>query len=139
LPKLAAADAKPHQTSFFSPPTPSEPTPLTPIVVKVIQLIRNSLAPTADNHSYRTWLWGLLFADYVGWTKEKDWNAELWYITALLHDLGCSEEYHSKMSFELVGGIKAREYLLQWGADEADADEVCEAIVRHTVRHLSND
>ena len=40
------------------------------------------------------------------------------------------------MSFELVGGIKARECLLQWGADEADADEVCEAIVRHTVRYL---
>lgn len=62
-----------------------------------------------------------------------------------MHDIGwapnsecCADgeggREQSRLSFEIWGGIKAREVLLEWGAPRGCADEVCEAIIRHTVR-----
>jgi cyanamide hydratase len=50
-----------------------------------------------------------------------------------MHDIGTAPDYllTTKMSFEFKGGIVAREFLLQNGAPEEQADAICEAVIRH--------
>lgn len=89
---------------------------------------------------------GLAIADLAGWSTAQHgsengaealgWNRELWFLTAMLHDIGWDDQENLKtrLSFEIFGGIKARELLMRWGAPQEVADEVCESVIRHTVR-----
>lgn len=60
-------------------------------------------------------------------------DEETYYLSCLLHDIGTADAYltTTKLSFEFKGAIVAREFLLNVGAPEDQADAVCEAIVRH--------
>jgi len=118
--------------SFFDPPT-------TKLASKAAEFIHALLPAWGENHCYRTYAFGLAIADSAGWTsspaaQEYGWDKELWFLTAILHDIGWDEveNFKTKLSFEIFGGIKAREVLLAWGANPDVADEVCEAIIRHT-------
>lgn len=137
----------PHPTSFFDPPSESDNTPLSPIVAHAKSFIHDLLPAWAENHVYRTYAFGLVAADFAGWSHSKPgeehgaeklgWDRELWFLTAVLHDIGWDAEGNlredSRLSFEIYGGIKAREFLIGWGASQEVADEVCESIIRHTV------
>lgn len=63
-------------------------------------------------------------------------DLESYYLACLFHDIGCSPKNLdlnvTKMSFEYYGGITAREWLLEKGAERDVADSVAEAIFRHT-------
>lgn len=122
---------------IFQLPAPNPPTRLTPIVARVREYIAEKVPAFIVNHSYRCWAWGVLVASRFGWdTPDHGWDSELYLLTALLHDVGCAKECtenkECRLSFEIWGGIKARELLLELGASQTEADEVCEAIVRHT-------
>ena len=136
----------PHSPSFFDPPSESL-SPLSPIVARAKSFIHELLPPWAENHVYRTYAFGLVAADFARWSHSKPdeehgaeklgWDKELWFLTAILHDIGWDAEGNlskdSRLSFEIYGGVKAREFLLGWGANQEVADEVCESIIRHTV------
>jgi cyanamide hydratase len=64
---------------------------------------------------------------------EWDFDFETYYLSSLLHDIGTAPEFFmtTKMSFEFKGGITARDFLIQNGAPEEQADQVCETIIRH--------
>lgn len=51
----------------------------------------------------------------------------------MLHDIGLAERFlaTTKLSFELKGGIVARDLILGLGGVEDQADGICDAIVRH--------
>lgn len=144
--------SKPHSTTFFDPPTSTtvdKSTPLTPICERAAEYIHALLPPWAENHCYRTYAYGLAIADLSGWSssapenefgaEELGWNRELWFLTAILHDIGwdVQEVLKSRLSFEIYGGVKARELLMTWGASQEVADEACESIIRHTVSEIS--
>jgi len=86
------------------------------------------------NHSNRVY--------YIGQAMIKqhfsDWKVddECYYLTSLLHDLGVGPNNLSstRLSFEFYGAIKARDFIIQEGGKHVEniADEVCEAIIRHT-------
>jgi cyanamide hydratase len=112
---------------------------LTPICDHAQEFIHALLPPWGEHHVYRTFAFGLAVAELAGWTtspqsEELGWSRELWFLTAILHDIGwdAQDNLKSRLSFEIYGGIKAREMLMGWGASQEVADEVCEAIVRHT-------
>lgn len=56
-----------------------------------------------------------------------------WALTCLLHDIGTAEAYFTstRMSFDIYGGIKAREVLMVLGGSTDQAEAVAEAIIRH--------
>lgn len=66
-----------YPSSFFEPPSPNPPTPLTPIVQKARELIDDVLPAWAVNHSYRVYAFGLALAEHAGWTKLPDWDVEV--------------------------------------------------------------
>ena len=137
----------PHPPSFFDPPSDSNNTPLSPIVARAKSFIHQLLPPWAENHVYRTYAFGLVAAEFAGWShsspdevhgaEKLGWDKDLWFLTAILHDIGWDSKVNlreeSRLSFEVYGGVKARELLLEWGANGEVADEVCESIIRHTV------
>ncbi|KAH8918052.1 hypothetical protein BT69DRAFT_1301306 [Atractiella rhizophila] len=131
------AFAIPNPADFFSIPS-------TPLTQKSIVLMENLLPKWGLNHCYRTFCYALAIAELTGWNKsphaeEFEWDREAIFLACILHDIGWDEEECiredaklSRLSFEIFGGIKAREGLLKWGATRYVADEVCEAIIRHS-------
>jgi hypothetical protein len=81
------------------------------------------------NHSRRVYLFGAL----QGRRRSLEPNLELLYAGAMFHDLGLTERYRtSQLRFEVDGANAAREFLLGYGVDQADADKVWLSIALHT-------
>jgi cyanamide hydratase len=60
-------------------------------------------------------------------------SSETLLLTALLHDIGTTPENHTTtyLSFEFAGGFIALELLKSQKAEVAQAEAVCETIIRH--------
>ena len=60
------------------------------------------------------------------------YDNETYFLACLLHDIGTAEKFlaTTHMSFEFKGAIVARDLILQLGGPEAEADGVCDAIIR---------
>lgn len=58
---------------------------------------------------------------------------ETWALTCLFHDIASIREMRrmTHMSFEFQGGFTALNQLQAFGAPQAQAESVCEAIIRH--------
>ncbi len=106
--------------------------PQTELARKVLQFAKSQLSTPILNHSLRVYL----YSKAIIKDQFPDWNLdeEVIFVTALLHDLGTTDENlkATKMSFEYFGAIKARELVLkETNGDQDYADAVCEAIIRH--------
>ncbi|KAH8918050.1 hypothetical protein BT69DRAFT_609657 [Atractiella rhizophila] len=144
--------------SSLNLPPPSSPllntagffdVPSTPLTKKAVALMENLLPTWGLNHCYRTFCYALAITSAARWDRSPQaekfgWDREAIFLACFLHDIGWDEKEaegedgkRSRLSFEIFGGIKAREALLKWGANRSLADEVCEAIVRHTEREHS--
>lgn len=139
------------------PYTPSElPPPSTDLARSVEQFAKSHLDAKQFNHSNRIYYFGLAILKATLPDLEEEVDRETWWCTCLLHDIGLAEAFHltTKMSFEVSltllcgtavlrycviialkmqfkGGIVARDFLLQNGASEDQADSVCESIILH--------
>jgi len=107
------------------------PFPVSDLVQKTYNFAKSKLEAPAFNHSVRCFVYGaaLVKTHFPLWKFDE----ETYYLSCLLHDIGAANDYlaTTKMSFEFKGGIVARDFLLQNGAPEDQADAVCEAIIRH--------
>ena len=65
--------------------------------------------------------------------NENPTAVETYALSCLLHDIGTAEKFlaTTHLSFEFKGAIVARDLILQLGGPEAEADSVCDAIIRH--------
>ena len=81
------------------------------------------------NHSRRVFLFGVLQGHRRGLRPD----LELLYAGAMFHDIGLTERYrNSTLRFEVDGANAARDFLLEHGVDDADADKVWLGIALHT-------
>ena len=81
------------------------------------------------NHSRRVYLFGVLQGRRRGLRPDP----ELLYAGAMFHDIGLTQRYrNSTLRFEVDGANAARDFLLEHGVDEADADKVWLGIALHT-------
>ncbi|HEY6930268.1 MAG TPA: HD domain-containing protein, partial [Thermoanaerobaculia bacterium] len=77
------------------------------------------------NHCARSFL----FADAIGKRDGLQYDRELLYLSAMLHDLGLTDSYlDGNQRFELEGADRARAFLVERGLDEKKADVVWDAI-----------
>ncbi|KAK9342276.1 hypothetical protein V1522DRAFT_358600, partial [Lipomyces starkeyi] len=110
----------------------SIPVPSSVAAEKAVAYVKNHLEPSIFNHSNRVYYLGAaMVADYL-----PQWNFDLdtYFLTSIFHGIGISPDFQLKtpLSFEYWGGINAREKLVEFGASQFQADEVAEAIIRHT-------
>ncbi|MFI9503462.1 HD domain-containing protein [Nocardia sp. NPDC052566] len=84
--------------------------------------------PALLNHSIRSYLWAAGHAELSG----IEFDAELLYVAALLHDLGLVEEFdNTGLSFEVAGGHLAWVFGAAAGWRVERRVRVSEVIVRH--------
>jgi len=77
------------------------------------------------NHCARSFL----FADAIGKRDGLQYDRELLYLSAMLHDLGLTDSYmDADQRFELEGADRARAFLVEQGLDARKADVVWDAI-----------
>ncbi|WQF76731.1 hypothetical protein CDEST_01745 [Colletotrichum destructivum] len=126
--------------------------PRSPICQRAASFIRGWNSPWIANHCFRTYAFALAIAKYAGWDTGAEAEAlgfdrELVFLACVMHEMGIhpGEALHSRLSLEIWGAIKAREWILnqtkEFVVDESRpegllkdwADEVCEAIARHTI------
>jgi len=93
------------------------------------QLIRDTESDLLFQHSCRVYFWGALTAK----RRSLAFDAELFYIAALFHDVGLTPAYsQSQLRFEVDGANAARDFLRSHGIAEAGTERVWLAIALHT-------
>jgi HD superfamily phosphodiesterase len=103
--------------------------PDTELVTAITAHIRAAEDDLLFNHSRRVYLFGVLQGRRRGLRPD----LELLYAGAMFHDIGLTERYrNSTLRFEVDGANAARDFLLEHGVDEADADKVWLGIALHT-------
>jgi len=108
--------------------------PNSPVAESVLKFASSDLDQIMFNHSMRVYYFGAIVVQ----DQFPDWKwdnlNETYYHTALLHDIGVGPKHHlnTRLSFEFFGGLMAHEFLLKHGAPLSVADDVTEAIIRHT-------
>jgi hypothetical protein len=76
------------------------------------------------------------FGAIVGERRGLRFDRELFYIAAVLHDLGLTEQATASTRFELEGADAAKELLAREGMPDADVEIVWEAIALHTTNNV---
>src|SRR6202035_6097607 len=103
--------------------------PDTNLVTAITAHIRAAEDDLLFNHSRRVFLFGVLQGRRRGLRPD----LELFYAGAMFHDIGLTERYrNSALRFEVDGANAARDFLLEHGVDDADADKVWLGIALHT-------
>src|ERR1700723_4294023 len=103
--------------------------PDTPLVRAITQYIRDTEDELLFNHSRRVFFFGAL----QGRRRGLQPDLELLYAGAMFHDIGLTERYrNSTLRFEVDGANAARDFLLEHGVDDVDADKVWLGIALHT-------
>ena len=97
---------------------------------EALDTAREVYSPPLLGHALRCWLW----ADLFGRAGGIAFDAEELHCACLLHDVGLTERHRPQPEegcFAVSGGLTARALLAEWGAAEAIADRVAEAIALH--------
>jgi cyanamide hydratase len=109
--------------------------PKTALVEEAVKFAKDELDETMFNHSNRVFLLGHV----VSQDQFPEWKIddEKYFLTSILHDIGVAPKFHltTSMSFEFKGGLISHSFITSKQKDkhgEAIADEVSEAIIRHT-------
>jgi HD domain-containing protein len=103
--------------------------PDTALVAAITEHIRAAEDDLLFNHSRRVFLFGALQGRRRGLRPD----LELLYAGAMFHDIGLTPRYRdSTLRFEVDGANAARDFLLEHGVGETDADKVWLGIALHT-------
>ena len=91
--------------------------------------VRDTESDLLFHHSSRVYYWGAL----AGRRLDLKVDAELLYVGCMFHDVGLTHEHCScDKRFEVDGANAARDFLQQYGVEQADIDKVWTAIALHT-------
>ncbi|WP_030271986.1 HD domain-containing protein [Streptomyces sp. NRRL B-24484] len=111
-------------------PVPEFPT--TPTALLTADHVRARVTEPVANHSFRSYLFAMLFAEHEGVRPGTDFDPELLFHACALHDLGTSAEAEGVQRFEVEGADMAAALLTGHGVDAAGVDLVWEAIALHS-------
>lgn len=102
--------------------------PDTQITKDATELVERCSPAFLVNHCLRTYCFGVAIGRHLRLQPD----LEVFYLSALLHDLALTETYDTDGSFELNGARAARTFLLDKDYPPARADLVHEAIALHS-------
>ena len=90
--------------------------------------VRELSAPVVFNHVLRTYVFGAL----LGRAMNLKFDAELFYLGAVFHDLGQTERFMGKQRFEVDGADAAAEFLQAKSVPKESIEVVWDAVALHT-------
>jgi len=95
--------------------------------------VRDTSTRLLFDHSRRVFLWASLQAQGL------DYDAELFYVGAMFHDIGLLKGHRSEHErFEIDGANAARAFLERHGLPEDQVMTVWQSIALHTTRQVPN-
>ena len=101
---------------------------MTPAAKAALSVATRFCSPALLNHCIRSYLWGAMYGTAHGIA----FDDELYYVAALLHDIGLTEAFDShRLPFEEAGGQLAWVFGVAAGWPAERADRVSEIIVLH--------
>jgi len=102
--------------------------PVTPAATAALSVATRFYSPALLNHCVRSYLWGRAYAAAHGVA----FDDELFYVSAMLHDIALTEPFDShRVAFEQAGGDLAWVFGVAAGWPEARAARAEEIIVLH--------
>ncbi len=101
--------------------------PDTTTALEAATLLRAQAPGVLAAHCYRTYLFGAA----LGTRDGLDWDAELLFVSAMLHDLGLTDFLGGEGPFEQRGAAAAQEWLIDHGWPGDRASVVAQAIRMH--------
>lgn len=102
--------------------------PDTPACRGALEVATRYHTPSLLNHSIRAYLWAAAYAR----SKDIDFDAELLYVSAMLHDIGLTAEFDSDtVPFEEAGGHVAWAFCAGAGWSPERRVRASEVIIRH--------
>jgi hypothetical protein len=101
---------------------------------QALELTRETSSEWLVHHALRTYVFGSLLAAQKGWEVD----AELFFLGAVLHDLGITERGHGPQRFEVEGADWAERFLIERGLPTERAAIVWDAIALHTSRGIAD-
>jgi HD superfamily phosphodiesterase len=108
--------------------------PESALVREATEFIRGAEDDVLFHHSRRVFLFGALHGRRLGLQPDP----ELLYVGAMFHDLGLTTRYDtSTQRFEMDGADAARDFLLERGVRQSDADKVWLGIALHTTPEVT--
>jgi HD domain len=108
--------------------------PDTALVRDATDFIRSAEGDVLFHHSRRVFLFGALHGRRLRLAPDP----ELLYVGAMFHDLGLTARYGtSTQRFEMDGADAARDFLLERGVAQSDADNVWLGIALHTTPEVT--
>lgn len=108
--------------------------PQSPAAVAALSVATRFYSPALLNHCLRSYLWGVMYGTAHGIA----FDDELYYVSALLHDLGLTEAFDShRLAFEDAGGRLAWVFAVAAGWSEERAARAEQIIVLHMREDVS--
>ena len=104
------------------------PPPDTALCTAAAEMARIASDPFLFNHVSRSYVFGTLTAQATGMS----YDPELFYIAAMLHDLGLTETYMADDRFEVDAADAAARFLAAQNVAQWRIDRVWDAIALHT-------
>lgn len=102
--------------------------PQTPAATAALSVAGRFYSPALLNHCIRSYLWGAMYGAAHG----IEFDGELYYVAALLHDIGLTDPFDShRVSFEEAGGDLAWVFGVAAGWSVDRAARATEIIVLH--------
>lgn len=95
---------------------------------KAVDLAYRVSPPVVWTHVVRTFVFGAL----VGQAQNLRYDEELFFLAAVLHDLGLTAEFRGAERFEVVGADAADAFLKDHGLDPERREIIWDAIALHT-------
>lgn len=103
-------------------------TPPTATAALAREVVEKWSSPALVNHCLRSWVWGARLAQ----TMSLDYDPELLFVAAMLHDLGVSDHFDAlAVPFEDAGGAVAWSFAAGAGWPPARRRRVEEVIQKH--------
>ena len=111
------------------------PVPDSALARQARELIADVAAPFLVNHSVRTYAWAVELARH----DELQFDPEILYVSAMLHDLGLVPAYDLGGCYEVDGAIAAERLVREADEPEARARAIYDAIALHDDETLPPD
>ncbi len=108
--------------------------PVTPVAEAASAVATRFYSPALLNHAIRSYLWGAMYGTAHGIA----FDDELYYVAALLHDMGLTEAFDShRLPFEEAGGQLAWVFSVAAGWPAQRAARASEIIALHMSRGVA--
>ena len=111
------------------------PVPDSALARRARELITDVAPPFLVNHSVRSYAWAVELARH----DRLQFDPEILYVSAILHDIGLVPAYDLGGCFEVDGAIAAERLVREAGEPEARARAVYDVIALHQVETLPPD